>query len=355
MTCTGNPEIFTISVLSDISITFDITDATDCDDPNSGNIDITVLGGSGVYEFLWSDGSTSEDLTGIPSGDYFVTITDDFGCSQTSGVFNIFRQQDLVVDLTTQTSAICETSLVTQQNNISISGGLPPYEISWSAGAVSLGDNTEMTAYENGVYNVIVTDQYGCEVDTEIIVDLDDLSINGASFDYVSIGTLNCGLGVFDEIEFTNTSDGDVLGVTWDFGDGSSPISGEIVTHEYMTVGEFEVTISVQYNYGCTEIYSEEIQVANGYGIMLPTAFSPNNDGINDTIRPVYNCVNDINMSVYDTFGSLIYYENNINLQGWDGMLDGKKAENGNYLIVVSGTTILGEDINLRGVFVLLR
>ena len=94
----------------------DITDAIDCDDPNSGNIDITVLGGSGVYEFLWSDGSTSEDLTGITSGDYFVTITDDFGCSQTSGVFNIFRQQDLVVDLTTQTSAICETSLVTQQN-----------------------------------------------------------------------------------------------------------------------------------------------------------------------------------------------------------------------------------------------
>ena len=355
VTCMGNPEIFTISVLSDISITFDITDATDCNDPNSGNIDITVLGGSGVYEFLWSDGSTSEDLTGITSGDYFVTITDDFGCSQTSGVFNIFRQQDLVVDLTTQTSAICETSLVTQQNNISISGGLPPYEINWSAGAVSIGDNTEMTAYENGVYNVIVTDQYGCEVDTEIIVDLDDLSINGASFDYISMGTLNCGLGVLDEIEFTNTSDGDVLGVTWDFGDGSPPVSGEIVTHEYMTVGEFEVTILVQYNYGCTEVYSEEIQVANGYGIMLPTAFSPNNDGINDTMRPVYNCVNDINMSVYDTFGSLIYYENNINLQGWDGILDGKKAENGNYLIVVSGTTILGEDINLRGVFVLLR
>ena len=49
---------------------------------------------------------------------------------------------------------------------------------------------------------------------------------------------------------------------------------------------------------------------------MLPTAFSPNNDGINDTMKPVYNCVNDINMSVYDTLGSLIYYENNINLQG---------------------------------------
>ena len=356
VTCAGNPETFTISVLSDISITsYDITDAIDCNDPFSGVIDITVSGGSGVYNFLWSNGATSQNLTAVTSGDYFVTITDNEGCAYTSNVFNIFRQQDLVVNLTTQTLAVCETSLVTQQNNISISGGLPPYEISWSAGAVSLGDNTEMTAYEDGVYNVLVTDQYGCEVDTEIIVDLDDLSVNGASFDYVSIGTLNCGLGVLEEIEFTNTSDGDVLGVTWDFGDGSPPVSGDIVTHQYTSVGEFEATITVQYNYGCIEVYTEEIEVADGFGIMLPTAFSPNNDGINDTMKPVYNCVNDINMSVYDTLGSLIYYENNINLQGWNGILNGKQAENGNYLIVVNGTTIFGEEINLKGVFVLLR
>ena len=260
VTCAGNPETFTITVLSEISITsFNITDAIDCNDPNSGIIDISVSGGSGVYDFLWSDGSTSQNLTGVPSGDYFVTITDDEGCTYTSNVFNVFRQQDLVVNLTTQISAVCETSLVTQQNNISISGGLPPYEINWSAGAVSLGDNTEMTAYEDGVYHVIVTDQYGCEVDTEIIVALDDLSTNGASFDYESIGTLNCGLGVLEEIEFTNTSDGDVLGVTWDFGDGSPTVSGDTVIHQYTTVGEFEATITVQYNYGCVEVYTEEI------------------------------------------------------------------------------------------------
>lgn len=76
---------------------------------------------------------------------------------------------------------------------------------------------------------------------------------------------------------------------------------------------------------------------------------------MNDTIRPVYACVNNIEMSVYDTFGSLIYYENNLELNGWDGSLNGKLAENGNYLIVVKGTTIYNEEINLRGVFVLLR
>jgi gliding motility-associated-like protein len=354
-TCTGDSEIFIITVLSEILMTADVTDATDCDEPNSGIIDITVSGGSGIYEFLWSDGSTNEDLVGVPSGDYFVTITDSEGCSFTSEVYNVFRQDDLVVVLTTQTSADCDTNIVSQQNNISISGGLPPYEINWSDGVVYIGDYTEMTAYENGIYNVLVTDQYGCEVNTEIIVDFDELSFEDASFDYVTTGNLDCGLSIFNEIEFTNTSAGDIYGVTWDFGDGSAPAFGEIVTHQYITAGVFEVTVTVEYNYGCIEIYSEEIEVSDAYDIMLPTAFSPNNDGINDTIRPVYNCVNDINMSIYDTFGSLLYYESNIDLQGWDGMLDGKRAENGNYLIVVNGTTKLGENINLNGVFVLLR
>ncbi|MFL2610160.1 MAG: PKD domain-containing protein, partial [Flavobacteriaceae bacterium] len=354
-TCTGDSEIFIITVLSEILMTADVTDATDCDEPNSGIIDINVSGGSGIYEFLWSDGSTNEDLVGVPSGDYFVTITDSEGCSFTSEVYNIFRQDDLVVVLTTQTSADCDTNIVSQQNNISISGGLPPYEINWSDGVVYIGDYTEMTAYENGIYNVLVTDQYGCEVNTEIIVDFDELSFEDASFDYVTTGNLDCGLSIFNEIEFTNTSAGDIYGVTWDFGDGSATAYGEIVTHQYITAGVFEVTITVEYNYGCIEIYSEEIEVSDAYDIMLPTAFSPNNDGINDTIRPVYNCVNDINMSIYDTFGSLLYYESNIDLQGWDGMLDGKIAENGNYLMVVNGTTKQGENINLNGVFVLLR
>ena len=111
VTCTGNPEIFTITVLSEISITFDITDAIDCNDPNSGVIDITVSGGSGLYGFLWSDGSINEDLTGVTSGDYSVTITDSEGCTFTSQLFNIFRQEDLVVDLTTQISAVSYTHL----------------------------------------------------------------------------------------------------------------------------------------------------------------------------------------------------------------------------------------------------
>lgn len=48
---------------------------------NSGAIDITVDDGTASYTFLWSNGSVSEDLSGLVSGTYTVTVTDDLGIS----------------------------------------------------------------------------------------------------------------------------------------------------------------------------------------------------------------------------------------------------------------------------------
>ena len=351
--CVGSSQTFSISVLSDIEITGTSIDALDCADPNSGNINITVGGGSGDYSFVWSNGATTEDLNNIGPGEYSVTVTDSESCSAISETFNIFRQEDLTVQLDSQIIPFCENNLVTQENRITITGGLGPYTVNWSAGSVSIDDNTFMTAYQNGLYTVLVTDQYGCQVSTDILVDFEELG--EPSFDYDSSGNIDCGISIYNELTFINTSSGDYTNVIWDFGDGSSVSSGDTATHQYLNSGSYTVTQTVEYNYGCIEVYYEDIEISDGYDIVLPSAFSPNGDGINDTMRPVYTCVNNIEMSIYDTFGSLIYYENNLDLIGWDGTLKGKLAENGNYLITVKGTTIYNEEINLNGVFVLLR
>ena len=55
--------------------------AETCD--NTGAIDISVTGGAGSYTYLWNDGVTTQDRTGILSGAYSVTVTSN-GCSSTA-------------------------------------------------------------------------------------------------------------------------------------------------------------------------------------------------------------------------------------------------------------------------------
>ena len=50
---------------------------------NDGAIDLTVSGGSGVYNYSWNTGAVGQDLTGIGPGTYEVTITDAKGCKVT--------------------------------------------------------------------------------------------------------------------------------------------------------------------------------------------------------------------------------------------------------------------------------
>ena len=113
---------------------------------------------------------------------------------------------------------------------------------------------------------------------------------------------------------------------------------------------------SEEYTYGCTYEYSETIEVTDGYGLVLPNTFTPNGDGLNDTIRPWYKCMNFIEISIYDTFGSLLYVESSTDeIYGWDGTINDKEAENGNYIIVVKAITLFGEEIEINGPVALIR
>lgn len=48
---------------------------------SDGNIDLFPTGGVQPYSFLWSDGSTTEDLFNLSNGEYSVTVTDAVGCT----------------------------------------------------------------------------------------------------------------------------------------------------------------------------------------------------------------------------------------------------------------------------------
>jgi gliding motility-associated-like protein len=87
----------------------------------------------------------------------------------------------------------------------------------------------------------------------------------------------------------------------------------------------------------------------------VPTAFTPNRDTLNDTYRPVTKRLKEVQLDIYDTWGSLIYSEKGDVLIGWDGTIKGFNAENGNYYSKVRAETFYGTIVNENQTFILIK
>ena len=125
--------------------------------------------------------------------------------------------------------------------------------------------------------------------------------------------------------------------------------------HTYLTEGEYEVTLLITYEYGCTKELKIILNITKGYKLMIPTGFTANDDVINDYFVPASEGLSSLKMSIYDTWGNLIYYEEGDAIGGWDGKIKGIPAENGNYYYKISGITFYNKVVEKNGPFILLK
>jgi gliding motility-associated-like protein len=123
---------------------------------NNGTINLTPSGGTAPYSFLWNNGATTEDVTGLTAGNYSVTTTDANGCT-TSYTTTITQPASAVAVNGTSTNVLCfggNTGTI----DITPTGGTPGYTYLWSNGATT----QDLNGLSIGSYNVIVTDANGC-------------------------------------------------------------------------------------------------------------------------------------------------------------------------------------------------
>ncbi|HEX8039569.1 MAG TPA: T9SS type A sorting domain-containing protein [Chryseosolibacter sp.] len=144
---------FTVGNKANIRITSSLL-KPDCND-NNGTIDITVSGGRSPYTFQWSDGSTGEDLTGIPAGLYTVTVTDSAGCFEKAAF--LLRENNTLAITGTPLPTSCSDD-ASGLIDISVLGGTAPYSFTWSNGATT----EDLSGLTSGYYTVTVTDAKGC-------------------------------------------------------------------------------------------------------------------------------------------------------------------------------------------------
>ncbi len=93
--------------------------------------------------------------------------------------------------------------------------------------------------------------------------------------------------------------------------------------------------LTVTSNVGCgTDTDAVIVRVIDS--VLIPTAFSPNNDGLNDTWKIItIGKYPDATVDVYSRWGQLVYSTTGSNYKPWDGNFAGEPALPGSYLYFV--------------------
>ena len=134
----------------------------------------TVIPSGGLlpYTYQWdanAGSQTTATATNLCAGTYDVTVTDANGCEETQSI-TITEPDEIIIDVTQVMDALC----VSENDgaiDIDVTGGVSPYDFSWTGPNGFTDDNQNIDQLFPGNYNVTVTDANGCEAFETIPVD----------------------------------------------------------------------------------------------------------------------------------------------------------------------------------------
>ena len=123
----------------------------------------------------------------------------------------------------------------------------------------------------------------------------------------------------------------------------------------YPILDTIQYTVNITSSNGCIGSDDIIVRVVKQGSYFMPSGFTPNNDGVNDRIRPILIGYTKLNyFSVYNRWGELIFNSKNIN-DSWDGTFKDQKCEMGTYFYTISVTDRNNKIDNYKGDFILIR
>ena len=283
--------------------------------------------GPGFDHYLWSNGINQQQLAVNQAGTFSVIATTPDGCSSADTVklLSIFNlpKPDLGPD-----SVVCTG----QSRILKPKGNYASYL--WNTGATS---NTIAVSLP-GQYSLFVVDANGCKgADTTIIPSMatPPTAFLGEDTTLCTYGTLVLTLqGSFNQRLWSTGSTASSIKVTQA---GSYWLQ---VTDNNNCKGRDTVVV---------------IQKQCSEGLYVPSAFTPNGDGLNDLLRPLlFGNIKFMKFQIFNRWGEIIFQTNTPG-QGWDGNYKGQKQDPGVF-VWMCNYQLDGKQIeNSSGTFVLIR
>ena len=270
------------------------TTLTTCNQAD-GTASIQASGGTPGYTYLWADGQTTATATALSAGSYSVTITDANGCTYTDiagvGIDNSMSP----VSTTTTTDASCNGQL-DGAIDMTITGGTPPYNYSWSDGSVT----EDLFGISAGAYLIEYTDDNGCVgYASATIIEPNAITTQFTTIDESGVGT--------NDGSASATSTGGTAPYIYLWSDGQTTA---IATG--LSIGTY--TCDITDATGCT--YSSSVTIAQGGATDVEEVqkiFLVYPNPVKDllTINGIYKSI-----KIYDIFGKIVLntdYQKTIN------------------------------------------
>lgn len=316
--------------------------------------DSVILVANGTGGFLWSNGSAEQTITVYESGTYFVEETIG-ACTGMSGnvVVDVTELPDGIGILLEGDPVLCpgETALLSS----SIPFGNQWLKDGWPiTGATS----TFIEVSESGTYQVQATDlTSGVTVVSE---GQEITAVPDSDFDFEASPRIGY---PGQRVSFSSVGMDTPVAFSWNFGDSQNTSENTSTAaqpqHTYDEIGDYTVGLEATDGYDCVHLISKNnfIQIVEDGtpvgGIYLPSAFTPNNDGMNDVFRVRGAITGDFAMSVFNQWGERIFYSESPNY-GWDGNRYGRPVDSGTYTYLATAETPEGRQV-LSGNITLLR
>ncbi len=126
------------------------------------------------------------------------------------------------------------------------------------------------------------------------------------------------------ELSFTTNETREITNIYWEISDGTTS-SESSFSHTFETVGDYQICVSIETEaLGClSEPVCENIFVLSSFWADVPSAFSPNNDGLNDVIVLEGEGIVFLDWKIYNRWGELVFETDDPSI-GWDGTHNGK-------------------------------
>lgn len=275
-----------------------------------------------AVNYTWNTGETSSSITVKNEGTYFVDITQGGCVTRFSSTLKV--TQEPVLELGDDIE-VCASEIVKLNTN------LPDLNNNWNTGETV----NEITVIKPNTYIATVSDGPCVVKDTIKVLHNPLPRVPESNYKVCPKDSLL--------LDFSSYA----TSILWNDGyTGLTRIvySGQefalILENEFSCINKADILVNLDYN--CPD------------ALFVPSAFTPDGDGINDVFKPVTRDVEILNFSIYDRWGEQLYYSIDKN-PSWDGIYNIEKAQLGLYIWQIEYIDTYGNTQKETGKVNLLR